>query len=354
VLLFVLVIQRSSLTVLTLLCLPGIALAQSSGGRADELIRKGVELRKRGDDRAALGVLREAYAAAPTPRAAGQLALAEQALGQWVAAEGHLTEALRVPSDPWVRKNHASLTEALKTIQAHLGRVAVTGDPPGADVYVDGQPVGKLPLADPVRVAAGSVEVELRAPGFVTAGKTVVVPANGYEQTFVGLFRQAPVSLAPVADAAPAGAPPAVASARAPADSGAAAGSSTPALRASYKWIAWGAGAIGLGIGTYGVIENGQRSDAFNAAGCRLDAHGTAVLASTRAYDANCNSLKNSYESATTIGVVGFVAGGVLAAAGAVLWFTEPKVANDKVALRSCSLDVGSSSGLAAACAFRF
>ncbi len=352
-LLFALVFQRSSSAFLTLLCLSGTALAQRAGDKADELIRKGVELRKRGDDRAALGVLREAYAAAPTPRAAGQLALAEQSLGQWVAAEGHLTEALRSPDDPWVRKNHASLTEALQTMETHIGRVAVTGDPPGADVYVDGQPVGKLPLADAVRVAAGSVEVELRAPGFVTAGKTVVVPANGYEQIFVGLFREAPAPLAPVAPAGPTGAA-AVGSAPAQAASGAAAGSSAPALRASYKWIAWGAGAIGLGLGTYGVIENGQRSDSFNAAGCRLDAHGNAVLASTRAYDANCNSLKNSYQSATTIGVVGFVAGGVLAAAGAVLWFTEPKLVNDKVALRSCSLDVGSSSELVAACAFRF
>jgi hypothetical protein len=354
VLRFALVIQRSSLAVLTLLCLPVVASAQRSGDEADELIRKGVELRRRGDDRAALGVLQEAYAAAPTPRAAGQLALAEQALGHWVAAEGHLNEVFRSPSDPWVRKNRSSLTEALQTVRTHLGRLAVTGDPPAADVYVDGQLVGKLPLADPVRVAAGSVEVELRAPGFVTAGKTVVVRSHGYEQTFVGLFREAPLPLAPVAQAAPPGAAPTVVSARAPAEIAARDGSPSTARRASYKWIAWGACAIGLGVGTYGVIENGQRSDAFNAAGCRLDSHGAAVLASTRAYDANCNSLKNSYESATTIGVIGFVAGGVLAAAGAVLWFTEPKSANDGVALQSCRLGVGSGSELAAACAFRF
>jgi hypothetical protein len=64
--------------------------------------------------------------------------------------------------------------------------------------------------------------------------------------------------------------------------------------------------------------------------------------------------LKNDYESATTIAVVGFVAGGVLAAAGAALWLTEPGPASAGVALQSCSLDVGSRSALGAACAFRF
>jgi hypothetical protein len=343
--------------VLALLCLPGMARAQRSSENADELLRKGVELRKQGDERAALGILQQAYAAGPTPRAAGQLALAEQALGRWVAAEGHLNEALRSQDDPWVRKNHSSLTEALQTIQTHLGRVEVTGDPPGADVYIDGQPAGKLPLADPVRVAAGSVEVELRAPGFITSGKTVVVPSNGYERVFVGLYRPAPVAPPPVVQTTPAGAVPTSAGERGPSelDSGGASPSRGPsALRSSYKWIALGAGAIGLGVGTYGVVENGRKSDAFNAAGCRLDSKGTAVLASTRMYDSNCNSLKTSYESAATIGVVGFVAGGVLAAAGAVLWFTEPKSANDGVALRSCRFDVGSPSKVGAACVFRF
>jgi hypothetical protein len=332
--------QRSLFAVLTLLCLSGTATAQLAGDKADELIAKGIELRKRGDDRAALSLFQQAYAAAPAPRAAGQLALAEQALGRWVAAEGHMTEALRSTSDPWVRKNYSSLAGALQMMQSHLGHIEVTGEPPGAEVFVDGQPVGKLPLADPVRVAAGSIDVELRAPGFVSAGKTVVVPANGYERTFASLYRQVSVP-SQVIQATPV----------------AAVQTSSPSrpseLRASYKWIAWGAGAIGLVFGAYGAIENGRRTDAFTAAGCRLDNQGVAVLAATRAYDAHCNSLKGDYESATTIAVAGFVVGGVLAAAGAVLWVTEPKPASVGVALQSCGLE-GSRSVLGAACAFRF
>jgi hypothetical protein len=343
--------QRYVFAVLTMLCLSGTAGAQPADS-VDELIAKGIELRKRGDDRAALGLFQQAYAATPTPRAAGQLALAEQALGRWVAAERHITEALRSTSDPWVRKNYSSLTGALQMIQAHLGYVEVTGDPPGADVFVDGQPVGRLPLVDPVRVASGSVDVELRAPGFVTAGKTVAVPANGYERVFVVLYRQAPQPPAPVAQSPSMGVASTVA-ARAPTEANSGDAVSPSTLRASYKWIVWGAGAIGLGIGAYGAIENGRRTDAFTAAGCRLDNQGVAVLATTRAYDTHCNSLKGDYESATTIAVVGFVAGGVLAAAGAVLGLTEPKPTSAGVALQSCGLD-GSRSALGAACAFRF
>jgi hypothetical protein len=48
---------------------------------ADAMITRGVELRRHGDDQAALPVLRAAYQREPTPRAAAQLGFVEQALG---------------------------------------------------------------------------------------------------------------------------------------------------------------------------------------------------------------------------------------------------------------------------------
>src|SRR5947209_3601580 len=92
---------------------PSVALA--GGGdeaAADAAIRRGVDLRKQGRDMDALEEFRKAYAAARSPRALAQIALAEQALGRWVDAESDLDQALASKSDPWIRKNVATLNGA--------------------------------------------------------------------------------------------------------------------------------------------------------------------------------------------------------------------------------------------------
>ena len=80
---------------------------------AEKLIRHGIELRKAHDDEGAARAFQQAYDQVHTPRAAGQLGLAEQALGRWEDAERHVGEALRTGGDPWVAKNRATLDEAL-------------------------------------------------------------------------------------------------------------------------------------------------------------------------------------------------------------------------------------------------
>jgi hypothetical protein len=85
----------------------------------DALIRRGLGLRKRGNDAAALPLLERAYTLAHSPRAAAQLGFAEQALGRWSAAELHVSEALWADHDHWVAKNRAVVSQALDTIRAH-------------------------------------------------------------------------------------------------------------------------------------------------------------------------------------------------------------------------------------------
>ena len=98
----------------------------------EALIRRGVELRKRGDDRAALQELQRAYQVARSPRAAAQLGFAEQALAMWPQAETHVSESLRAKDDPWINKNRAVVEESLRTIRAHVGRIEISGRPAGS------------------------------------------------------------------------------------------------------------------------------------------------------------------------------------------------------------------------------
>src|SRR5215471_3743382 len=77
---------------------------------AEALVKRGVELRKKGHDREALAEFQKALAIRETPRVLAQIGLAEYALGLWLPAEEHLNGALHHPSDPWIQRNRAALT----------------------------------------------------------------------------------------------------------------------------------------------------------------------------------------------------------------------------------------------------
>jgi tetratricopeptide (TPR) repeat protein len=160
--------------VILALALPVFASTESS----ESLIKEGVALRRRGDDAGAVRVLRRAYALERNARTAGQLALAEMALGLWVDAEAHLIEALGHTQHPWIQENKKALAEALDGVRSYLGRVFVVGRPPGAQVEVAGRAAGTLPLEAPVRAAAGEVEIRVSSPGHSVHRRTVMVKAE--------------------------------------------------------------------------------------------------------------------------------------------------------------------------------
>lgn len=152
-------------------------IATASPAAADDpntLIEHGVALREQGRDEEALAEFRKAYAMAPTPRARAQMGLAEQALGVWVAAEEHVREALKSAGDPWIQKNRAVLEQSLHTIDQHLGTLEVRGLA-GAELFVDGARVGQLPLERGLRIEAGHRALEVRAQGFQSTSRTIIV-----------------------------------------------------------------------------------------------------------------------------------------------------------------------------------
>ncbi len=157
-----------------------ILLATSVGGGAaraqddaqkqiDASIKQAIALRKEGKDREALDELHRAARLGHSPRLSAQTGFAEQALGLWVPAEKDLRDALAESSDPWIRKNRRTLEESLANVGGHLASVDIWGPPDGAQILIDGEPAGALPLSAPIRVPADTVEVTVRADGFVPA-----------------------------------------------------------------------------------------------------------------------------------------------------------------------------------------
>ncbi len=152
---------------------------------ADILINEGIALRETGDDAGALQRFERAHERSPSPRALTQIALAEAALGRWLAADEHLGSALQT-DDEWIEARRTVLQAEHRRIAGRLGSLEVLCDIEGAELLVDGRVTGSFPL-EPVRLVAGSVRIEIRADGYYSVRRTVDIEAGGLTRESITL-----------------------------------------------------------------------------------------------------------------------------------------------------------------------
>jgi len=172
----------------------------ASATDAEALLVQGVKLREQGQDQEALTAFERAYALLPTPRALAQRALAEQALGGWAQAETHLSEALTASADPWITRNRQALEGALAVIREHLGQLQVNGGIAGAELRLDGQLVGTLPLAAPLRIVVGRSLLEVALAGHYPVRREITIKAGSLSTEIIQLV---PIPAQPAAVSAP-------------------------------------------------------------------------------------------------------------------------------------------------------
>jgi hypothetical protein len=139
---------------------------------ADELIAKGIELRKEGDPNGALREFQAAHAKAPSGRTLAQMGIVEATLQRWTDAEDHLSQALD-STMPWVQKNRAVIEQTLQVVRTHTAELSVYG-PSGAVVTVGDKVVGHIPLPTSPRVNEGKVTIRVESPGHKPFVQTVV------------------------------------------------------------------------------------------------------------------------------------------------------------------------------------
>jgi hypothetical protein len=270
-------------------------------GRADDreaaaAIERGIALRRKHMDVEALADFRHAYALEPTPRALAQLALAEGALARWVPAEGDLLRALAA-EDEWIDRQRGTLLVALKEIQSHLSTLEIAG-PEHAEVWIDGVLVAQLP-AQPLRVPAEHITVELRAPGFEPGRREVDAQAGAITRATIAL--NAPQVGAPrqALQVAPAGSEPLY--------------HGRP-LQRTLAWAGAGAALAFLGGGVAFTLYAADRSSLYNSE--------PDCLQPTR--PANCRLYASRLDTAEVLEGVAYSAAGLAAIASAVLFLTLP------------------------------
>ncbi|MFO0556640.1 MAG: hypothetical protein U0269_01350 [Polyangiales bacterium] len=196
----------AALASLVSLAAPARSFAQSEqpspASQAEACIERGVAARVRGEDDVALTEFQRAFSLTPTARVQAQIALAEQALGRWSEAEHDLLAALEVRSDPWIARNEASLRQALTQIQTRLSSLDVRVAESGAEIFVNQRRAGVSPLARPLRVAWGTVTIEVRARGFVTQRRTIELASGSLSREEFALVRVEEAASSAVASSA--------------------------------------------------------------------------------------------------------------------------------------------------------
>jgi hypothetical protein len=309
------------------------ARAATDAEQAEALIREGVKLRARDNAPKALPVFEKAYQISRSPRTAAQLGLCELELGYYVAADRYLTEALAAPDHPWVSKNKTALTRALDSARANIGELALVVSPAGAEVSLNKKPLDKALVGPPVRLDKGPVDVEVRAPGYEPTRETITIVGGKREQRTFALVREAAtaagaseIRVGPVVSLAPTASDPSAAAvtlnaAPPPGEDGG------RTMRRTAAWITGGAALAALLFGTVEAFNAAGKSDAFNTHtgvidGVEFRDCGTANLSPA------CKGLKEDYDQALTLSVVGFAAAGVLAATSSVLFLLSPSGEN--------------------------
>ncbi len=283
----------------------------------DARIAEALALRMQQRDAEALTRLTALWDETHSPRARAQMARAEQALGRWLDAQQHMSEALATEGDPWITARRASLEEERRTIREHLGRIEVLGAVEGATVRVDGRDGGTLPLSEPLWASAGTVLLEVSAAGYVTAQRSVVVTASEMARetvTLVAVQSVAPVERPEVVVVGP------------PAR--------VEVPTRSPVWSTLGLASVVTGgvlvIG--GVASHVAREVSVASAtdfGCGYDGVTGAVVGGSE-----CVDRVSTIDLATALMVTGYVAGGVLLGTGVALLATAPRAGSTRVSLR--------------------
>src|SRR4051812_4927119 len=153
-----------------------IAVLAAGRAHADDsekvFIEKGLSLRRDHRDVEALEQFRRAHDIHPSPRTRAQIALAEQAIGRWADAEQDLSAALAETSDRWIVEHAEALRRALEVVRNHLGSVALKANVDGAEVWLNGNRIGPLPMG-PLRVPGGKHRFEIRLAGYEPAWRSI-------------------------------------------------------------------------------------------------------------------------------------------------------------------------------------
>ena len=262
-------------------------------------------------------------------------ARAHAKLGQFVKAREAYMKIVKeqlAPNAPQAfRDAQSAAEEERKSVEPHIGRLTIKVE--GAEgakdlvVAVDGQPIPSVLLGVPQPMDPGDHTVTAVATGFKGAPVTASLKdaGSGAVTLKMEVDHSAPAPAAGAAAAggtvvstAPSGAPPS--------DSG---GGSNGMRIGSY--VGFGVGAVGVVLGTVFVLKSSSKRKEADTAAKDVECTTNGCLATAEVAQ-KVNDLDDQARSAKTLGIVGYVVGGLGVATGVTLFILSNKKEDPKAA----------------------
>jgi hypothetical protein len=296
--------------------------------QARDKLAEGVRLLSAHDYARALVQFDGAYALFPSPKLHYNRGLALEGLGRQAdafVAFSRFVDESKDPSPDYLK--HAQ--RELERLKGMIGFLEISTSPTGAEVRLDGERLGTTPLS-PVPTEAGKHEVTVSAPDFGPDSVQQVVVSRGERLSVRVDLRGRQTSPPRVTNPGRAGGsaspekpeslPMPTAPGRpdqpgpSPADT-----SRGPVLRV----VAWSSAAVGAALLTGGLVETVVASNKLDQFRGTLapDGSGRTCGVDRPGYGGGvCTTLHDDWKQARTLGIVGLVGGGVLAATSVALF----------------------------------
>jgi hypothetical protein len=325
----------------------GTAWAQSDEQRAGarSLATEGAQAFNEGRFKDAVDLFSKAESLVHAPPHLLFMARAHTKLGQFVKArEAYMKivkEQLPANAPQAFRDAQVTAEEERKQVEPHIGRLTIKVEGAEAakdlNVAVDGQPVSTVLLGVPQPMDPGNHTVTATATGLKAAPATVSLKDAGQG---VVTIRMESDGSAPPPVATPAATPSATSvelapSGTPPSDLGP--GKSGNGLRIG-SYVGFGVGAVGLALGTVFVLKSASNRQDADDATKELEDTGCSTSGGRPACDATSPlavkvaGLDKDAKNAQTIGIIGYVVGGVGVAAGVTLFVLSMKKSNSESA----------------------
>jgi hypothetical protein len=138
---------------------------------------QGIALYNDGNYSAALAEFEAAYNLAPAPYILNNIGLSQKGLFRYQDAIATLQKFLAAsPSLPTDQRKQTE--RIIAEMQALLSPVTLDVAPAGAQISLDGHPIGNAPLAAPIQVAAGGHTIDVALDGYAPAHREILVAAS--------------------------------------------------------------------------------------------------------------------------------------------------------------------------------
>jgi len=169
-------------------------LTESLTGRAKQAFASAQLLYNNGDFAGAIIKYQQAYDLSKDPRLLFDMALCHRSLHAWARMGTLLRQYEREAGKAMSAQERTDVHSALAAIENLVGTVRLTVSEPGATVVVDGEPVGKTPLPDPMVLDLGKHALSVSKPGFETFNQAVAIGGGGETNVTLTLVAKGHVS----------------------------------------------------------------------------------------------------------------------------------------------------------------